>query len=100
MFYETDSYHLTVNTGPNNVATSLGMLLLKNILGIRILVLGYEHAFRTLNHPNGNGNGIAEHAADFRRMAAGGASATVLAPAENLPKIVDKSSISISHDVE
>jgi hypothetical protein len=37
---------------------------------------------------------------DFRRMAARGAAATVLALAVNLPKIVDKSSIAAAQDVE
>jgi hypothetical protein len=66
----------------------------KYILGMRILLLGYEHALRNVQKSkNGSGNGIAEFADDFRRMAARGAASTVLALAENLPKIVDASSI-------
>jgi hypothetical protein len=68
----------------------------KYVLGMRILMLGYEHALRALKGINGNG--IGEYADDFRRMAARGAAATVLALAENLPKIVDTSSV--SQDVE
>jgi hypothetical protein len=66
----------------------------KYILGMRILLLGYEHALRSAQKAKGNqGNGFAEYADDFRRMAARGASSTVLALAENLPKIVDASSV-------
>jgi hypothetical protein len=73
----------------------------KFILGMRILMLGYEHAFRNLKESkNGEANGFAEYADDFRRMAARGASATVLALAENLPKIIDKSSINSGQEVE
>jgi len=72
----------------------------KYVLGMRILMLGYENAVRALKGINrsADGNGIAEYADEFRRMAARGASATVLALAENLPKIVDMSSV--SQDVE
>jgi hypothetical protein len=63
---------------------------------MRILMLGYEHALRALKGTNGNG--IGEYADEFRRIAARGAAATVLALAENLPKIVDSSSV--SQDVE
>jgi len=68
----------------------------KYVLGMRILMLGYEHALRVLK--GAAGNGIGEYSDDFRRMAARGAASTVLALAENLPKIVDSSSV--SQDVE
>ena len=68
----------------------------KYILGMRILMMGYEHAFRTLREANREG--IAEYVDEFRRTAARGAASTVLALAENLPKIVDTSSVSA--DVE
>jgi len=68
----------------------------KYVLGMRILMLGYENALRALK--GANGNGISEYADEFRRMAARGAATTVLALAENLPKIVDTSSV--SQDVE
>lgn len=71
----------------------------KYILGMRILMLGYEHAFRSLQDGNcGDGEGAAEFYDDFRRMAARGSASTVLALAENLPKIVDQSSV--GDDVE
>ncbi|MBI3345083.1 MAG: hypothetical protein HY028_09575 [Gammaproteobacteria bacterium] len=63
----------------------------KYILGMRILMLGYEHALRLVRETNGNG--IAEFFDEFRRMAARGAASTILAIAENLPKIVDSSSV-------
>jgi hypothetical protein len=68
----------------------------KYVLGMRILMLGYEHALRVLK--GANGNGIGEYSDEFRRTAARGAASTVLALAENLPKIVDSSSV--SQDVE
>jgi hypothetical protein len=73
----------------------------KYILGMRILMLGYEHALRTIKELKGDQlNGMAEFQDEFRRMAARGASATVLALAENLPKIIDKSSMATAQDVE
>lgn len=64
----------------------------KYILGMRILMLGYEHALRVMKDTSGEG--IGEFLDEFRRMAARGAASTVLALAENLPKIVDTSSVS------
>jgi hypothetical protein len=72
----------------------------KYILRMRILLLGYEHALRSLRKGNGDeANGIAEYADEFRRMAARGAASTGLALAENLPKIVDATSVQ-GQDVE
>jgi hypothetical protein len=73
----------------------------KYILGMRILMLGYEHALRALKNGNGRAeNGLAEFQDSFRRMAARGAASTVLALAENLPKIVDRSMVIAGQDVE
>ncbi len=72
----------------------------KYILGMRIMMLGYEHALRALGELKGSSNGIAEFQDEFRRMAARGAASTVLALAENLPKIIDKTSLSANQDVE
>jgi hypothetical protein len=63
----------------------------KYILGMRILMLGYEHALRVMKEASTEG--IGEFLDEFRRMAARGAASTVLALAENLPKIVDTSSV-------
>ncbi|CAM5774578.1 hypothetical protein MAMO4S_04566 [Mesorhizobium amorphae] len=49
---------------------------------------------------NGAESGISEFVDEFRRMAARGAASTVLALAENLPKIVDASSIQQAENVE
>jgi hypothetical protein len=68
----------------------------KYVLGMRILMLGYEHALRIFKRAAGDG--VGEYADEFRRMAARGAASTVLALAENLPKIIDSSSV--SQDVE
>lgn len=70
----------------------------KYILGMRILMLGYEQALRSLREGNDEREGVIEHTDIFRRMAARGAASTVLALAENLPKIVDRTSV--SEDVE
>ena len=59
----------------------------KFILGMRILMLGYEHSIRNL--PDNASGGIREYIDEFRRMTARAAASTVLALAENLPKIVD-----------
>ncbi|TPK96605.1 hypothetical protein FJ934_08570 [Mesorhizobium sp. B2-4-12] len=73
----------------------------KYILGMRILLLGCEHALRSMHPADGSGNsGIGEFMDDFRRMAARGAASTVLALAENLPKIVDASSVQQAEQVE
>jgi len=66
----------------------------KYILGMRITLMGYEHAFRSRKKAIGaEAEGLNEFADDFRRMAARGAASTVLALAENLPKIVDATSV-------
>jgi hypothetical protein len=72
----------------------------KYILGMRILMLGYEHALRAIGELKGSPSGIAEFQDEFRRMAARGAASTMLALAENLPKIIDKTSVSANQDVE
>ena len=64
------------------------------MLGMRIVLLGYEHAFEDLQKAKGaDASGLVEFADDFRRVAARGAASTILALAENLPKIVDASSV-------
>ncbi len=95
-----NSYHLKYRmTARGDVARDV--VTEKYILGMRILMLGYEHAFRTLRERmDGAGDGLAEFQDDFRRMAARGAASTVLALAENLPKIIDKSSVMAAQDVE
>src|SRR5690606_24163086 len=72
----------------------------KYILGMRILLLGCEHALRSMYSADGAPDGIGEYLDEFRRMAARGAASTVLALAENLPKIVDASSIQQAEQVD
>jgi hypothetical protein len=72
----------------------------KYILGMRILLLGYEHALRAFKEVHSDhARGIAEFQDEFRRMVARGAASTVLALAENLPKILDRSSVTAAQDV-
>jgi hypothetical protein len=85
-------YHLKYRMGQHGVAADV--VTEKYILGMRITLMGYEHALRSRQKAKGDEeNGLAEFVDDFRRMAARGAASTVLALAENLPKIVDASSI-------
>jgi hypothetical protein len=73
----------------------------KYILGMRILMLGFEQAYRSRKKQhNGKGGEIAKFADEFRIMAARGAGSTVLALAENLPRIVNKASLVTSENVE
>ncbi len=62
----------------------------KYLLGMRIMMLGFEHAYRKRSPGI---EGVGDFADDFRRMAARGAASTVLALAENLPKIVDTAAL-------
>ena len=95
-----NSYHVKYRFGARG-DIARDVVTEKYILGMRILMLGYEHALRTIKELKGvQLNGIAEYQDEFRRMAARGAAATVLALAENLPKIVDKSSVTGLQDVE
>lgn len=95
-----NSYHVKYRFGARG-DIARDVVTEKYILGMRILMLGYEHAPRTIKELKGDQlNGIAEYQDDFRRMAARGAAATVLALAENLPKIVDRSSVTSGQDVE
>ena len=80
---------------PSKVAKRV--LTTKYILGMRTLMLGFEHARQILA---GKDEGASEHEDEFRRMAARGAAATVLVLAEAIPKIMDKSKVSEDDDVE
>lgn len=92
-------YHLKYRKATSGVARDV--VTEKYILGMRILLLGCEHALRSMQESRGSVNdGIGEFLDDFRRMAARGAASTVLALAENLPKIVDASSIQQVENVE
>jgi hypothetical protein len=92
-----NAYHLKYRKAASGVARDV--VTEKYILGMRILLLGSEHALRSLQDVKGS-EGIGEFLDEFRRMAARGAASTVLALAENLPKIVDASSIQQGENVE
>lgn len=92
-----NAYHLKYRKAASGVARDV--VTEKYILGMRILLLGCEHALRSIKGGK-EAEGIAEYLDIFRRMAARGAASAVLALAENLPKIVDASSIAQGQDVE
>jgi hypothetical protein len=93
-------YHIKYRLGARG-DVARDVITEKYILGMRILMLGYEHALRVFKEAHSDhGTGIAEFQDHFRRMAARGAASTALALAENLPKIVDKSSVTGAQDVE
>jgi hypothetical protein len=74
----------------------------KYILGMRIVMLGFEHALREKLRNTGSDapSALAEATDEMRKILARAASSTVLALAENLPKIVDASSVQQQDDVE
>ncbi len=66
----------------------------KYILGMRILMLGFEQSLRALEQSDRHANeNFGEFVDDFRKIAAKGAASTVLALSENLPKIIDAASV-------
>jgi len=83
-----NSYHLRYKRAAGS-KVGKEVVSKKYILGMRVLMMGYEHALRALGK-----DGEASHFQDeFRRMAARGSAATVLSLAEKLPKIVDETAI-------
>ncbi|QKC89478.1 hypothetical protein EB230_14415 [Mesorhizobium sp. NZP2234] len=93
-----NAYHLKYRKGLSGVARDV--VTEKYILGMRILLLGAEHAIKSMQASKEKDDGIGEYLDEFRRVAARGAASTVLALAENLPKIVDASSIQQGENVE
>jgi hypothetical protein len=94
-------YHLKYRRAARGGDVGRDVITEKYILSMRIMLMGYEHALRALKAANnGDSTGLAEFQDEFRRMAARGAASTVLALAENLPKIVDKSAVTAAQDVE
>ncbi|MEM7213996.1 MAG: hypothetical protein AAF423_00530 [Pseudomonadota bacterium] len=94
-----NSYHLKYRLQQRG-SVARDVVTEKYILGMRILLLGYQHAFASQqSKSDGDESGVAEYVDEFRRMAARASASTVLALAENLPKIVDASSIN-EEDVE
>lgn len=64
----------------------------KYILGMRIIMMGYEQALRSKGS-NGQEAEWSEHKDVFRLLAAKAAASTILALAEYLPKIVDSTAL-------
>jgi hypothetical protein len=93
-------YHLKYRRAARGGDVGRDVITEKYILGMRITLMGYEHAFRALTAAKNGDTALAEFQDEFRRMAARGAASTVLALAENLPKIVDKSAVTAAQDVE
>lgn len=90
-------YHMKYRAGQRGDVAK-DVVTEKYILGMRILMMGYERALRASQERGAAGDEIAEHRDVFRRLAARGAAATVLALAENLPKIVN--SAAVTQDAE
>jgi hypothetical protein len=61
----------------------------KYIIGMRLLMLGIEHALQEALRPEGETNPLADLDDKIRRLAAQGAATTVLAVADHLPKIME-----------
>jgi hypothetical protein len=96
-----NTYHIKYRRSARGGDIGRDVVTEKYILCMRIMLMGYEHALRTLRAArNGDADKLAEFLDEFRRMAARGAASTVLALAENLPKIVDKSAVTEAQDVE
>jgi hypothetical protein len=93
-------YHLKYRRAARGGDVGRDVITEKFILGMRIMLMGYEHALRALTAGKDGNTALAEFQDDFRRMAARGAASTILALAENLPKIVDKSAVTAAQDVE
>ncbi|QQP89824.1 hypothetical protein IGS68_00650 [Skermanella sp. TT6] len=88
-------YHLTYRRqARGDVAKEV--VTQKYVLGMLILMLGCENAMQAM----GANAAAAEYADQFRQMVARGASSTVLALADNLPKIIDAKSVQATVEVE
>jgi hypothetical protein len=73
----------------------------KYILGMRILMLGFERAYRSVKkRRNGGQADLARSINEFRLLAARGAGSTVLTLAEHLPKVIDKVAVTDAQNVE
>jgi len=86
-----NAYHLKYRNRQRS-RTAREALTQKYILGMLILMLGHERAFRAAQRTaDGQEEGIAAHADEIRRIAAKGAASTVIALTESLHKIVEQS---------
>jgi hypothetical protein len=86
-----NAYHIKYRLGERGQVAK-DVVTAKYILGMRIVMLGFEHALRE-KLKGTDASAVAEAIDDMRLILARAAASTVLAIAENLPKIVDASSI-------
>ena len=88
-----NSYHLRYRQGQRG-DVARDAVSQKYIIGMRLLLLGIEHA---LNQSSGSGDDadakLADMVDEIRRLAAHGAASTVLAVADHLPKIMENTSL-------
>lgn len=88
-----NSYHLKYRE-QQRVDIAKEAVTEKYILGMRIMMLGFEQSLRSSQKSGDAANeNFAEYIDQFRRMAAMGSASTVLALAENLPKLIDASAL-------
>jgi hypothetical protein len=88
-----NAYHLKARFGKRG-QVERDVVTEKYILGMRVLLLGMEQAYRAAKLAAGDrGEQLEEFAEEIRRLAARGAASTVLTLAEHLPTIVDKSAL-------
>lgn len=88
-----NTYHLKYRLKQRG-ETARDVVTAKFLLGMRIVMLGFEHALREKQKGDGDdAKAIAEAIDTMRLVLARAAASTVLALAENLPKIIDASSI-------
>lgn len=84
-----NSYHLKYRHSASG-ETAKDAITEKYVAGMRLMLLGFEHAFREGSQAekgNGETDWLTENGDEIRRLAARGAASTVLALAEHLPKI-------------
>jgi hypothetical protein len=70
-----NTYHIKYRMGARG-DIARDVVTEKYILGMRILMLGYEHAMRAISELKGQSNGMGEFQDEFRRIAARGAAST------------------------
>lgn len=82
-----NSFHLNyLNKAPNQIAKDA--VTEKYITGMRLLMLGFENAFKAVEKADGDASSwVNDYGEEIRRLAARGAASTVLALADHLPKI-------------
>ncbi|MSP03324.1 MAG: hypothetical protein EXR07_20120 [Acetobacteraceae bacterium] len=84
-----NSYHLRYRQGQRGDVLR-DVVSQKYIIGMRLLLLGIEHALIQAKNEGAQGEGtLVDMLDEIRRLAARGAASTVLAVADHLPKIME-----------